>query len=341
VGADAAPEQAMRLAWLLLQFLAGAAAIGYAGYVLSRSAENLARHHGWGQGWVGLVLLATVTSLPELSSGISAVAWVGQPDLAVGDVLGSCVFNLLLLVLVDALQRKQPMYGAASSTHLLTAAFGVVMLGFVTLSLLLAAHAPRLFHLGWYSPMMIALYLLAAACVNRHERTVPAAAPPDAPPAIDPQRTWRAFALAALMVAVAGSWLPDVADHLARAVGLSHSVVGTLMLAAATSLPELAVTLAALRLGAPDLAIGNLLGSNLFNVVVLAIDDAAYLRGPLLVDVSATHVGTAVTAMTMTGLVLIGLVLQPRGRVLRTISWVGIGLVAMYASNAALVYLGG
>ena len=165
---------------LSLQFLAGAAAIGCAGYVLSRSAESLARHHGWGQSWVGLILLATVTSLPELASGISAVAWVGQPDLAVGDVLGSCVFNLLLLVVVDALQRKQPMYGAASATHLLTAAFGVVMLGFVTLSLLLAAHAPRLFHLGVYSPMMFALYLLAAACVSRYERTVPAAAPPDA-----------------------------------------------------------------------------------------------------------------------------------------------------------------
>ena len=133
---------------LSLQFLAGAAAIGYAGYMLSRSAENLARHHGWGHGWVALILLAAVTSLPELSSGISAVAWVGQPDLAVGDVLGSCVVNLLLLVVVDALQRKQPIYGVASATHLLTAAFGVVMLGFVTLSLLLAAHAPLIYLSG-------------------------------------------------------------------------------------------------------------------------------------------------------------------------------------------------
>jgi cation:H+ antiporter len=56
--------------------------------------------------------------------------------------------------------------------------------------------------------------------------------------------------------------------------------------------------------------------------------------------VSATHVGTAVTAMTMTGLVLIGLVLRPQGRVLRATSWVGIGLVAMYVVNAALIYLG-
>ncbi|MGL6110955.1 MAG: sodium:calcium antiporter [Rubrivivax sp.] len=326
---------------LSLQFLAGAAVIGYAGYVLSRSAENLARHYGWGHGLVGLVLLGTVTSLPELASGISAVAWVGQPDLAVGDVLGSCVFNLLLLVVVDALHRQRPIYGAASATHLLTAGFGVVMLGFVTLSLLLAAHAPRLFHLGVYSPMMLALYLLAAANVSRYERTVPVPARPDATSAINPPRAWRAFALAALVVAAVGTWLPDVADRLARATGLSHSVVGTLVLAAATSLPELAVTLAALRLRALDLAIGNLLGSNLFNVVVLAVDDAAYLRGPLLVDVSAAHVGTAVTAMTMTGLVLIGLVLRPQRRVLGLTSWVSVGLVAMYVVNVAWVYLGG
>jgi cation:H+ antiporter len=326
---------------LSLQFLAGAAVIGCAGYVLSRSAERLARHHGWGHGWVGLALLATVTSLPELASGISAVAWVGQPDLAVGDVLGSCVFNLLLLVVVDALQRKQPMYAAASATHVLTAAFGVVMLGFVTLSLLLAAHAPRLFHLGVYSPMMLALYLLAAASVNRYERTLPVPARPDVATAIHPHRAWRAFALAAVVVVTAGTWLPDVADGLARATGLSHGLVGTLMLAAATSLPELAVTLAALRLRTPDLAIANLLGSNLFNIVVLAIDDAAYLRGPLLVDVSISHVGTAVTAMTMTGLVLIGLVLRPQGRVVRFGSWISIGLVAAYAINAAQLTLSG
>jgi cation:H+ antiporter len=330
----------MSLMGLLLQFLAGAAVIGYAGYVLSRSAERLARHHGWGHGWVGLVMLATVTSLPELAAGISAVAWVGQPNLAVGDALGSCIFNLLLLVAVDALQRKQPIYGAASATHLLTAAFGVVMLGFITLSLLLAAHAPRLFHLGVYSPMMLALYLLAAASVNRFERTLPVPARADAPMAVDPHRAWRAFALAAVVVVAAGTWLPDVADRLARATGLSHGLVGTLMLAAATSLPELAVTLAALRLRAPDLAIANLLGSNLFNVVVLAIDDAAYLRGPLLANVSISHAGTAVTAMTMTGLVLVGLVLRPQGRVLRLTSWISIGLVAAYAINAALLFLG-
>lgn len=330
----------MTMAWLLLQFALCAALIARAGFVLSRSVDRLARHHGWGRGWAGLALLATVTSLPELASGVSAVTWVGAPNLAVGDVLGSCVFNLLFLVVVDAVQTRQPIYRDASNTHLLSAGFGVVMLGFVAMSLLLAPHAPRLFHLGLYSPLMLALYLFALASINRFERRNGAADAKGMGEPIDVRREWRAFALAAGVVLLAGAWLPEVADRLAQLTGLSRSFVGTLWLAFVTSLPEIAVTLAALRLGALDLAIANLLGSNLFNIAVLAVDDAAYLRGPLLADVAPVHAGTAVTAMAMTGLVIVGLVLRPQGRVLRVTSWVSIGLVVAYVLNAALVYLG-
>jgi len=98
---------------------------------------------------------------------------------------------------------------------------------------------------------------------------------------------------------------------------------------------------AALRLGALDLAIANLLGSNLFNLVVLAVDDAAYLRGPLLADAAPVHVGTAVAAMVMTGLVMIGLVMRPQGRALRVLSWISVGLLATYLLNAALIFLHG
>jgi len=333
----------MSLSWLVLQFAVCALLITRAGYVLSRSADALAEAHGWGRGWVGLALLATVTSLPELASGISAVAFVDAPNLAVGNALGACVVNLLFLVVVDALQRQQPMYREASATHLLSAGFGVVMLGFVALSLLTGTRAPAVLHVGIYSPILLGLYLLALQGVHAHERRALAATASGRPPAnaVQTRQQWRRFGAAALVVLAAGSWLPEVADGLATALGLSRSFVGTVLMAIVTTLPEVAVTLGALRLGALDMAIGNLLGSNLFNVVVLAIDDAAYVRGPLLVDVSATHVGTAVTAMTMTGLVLIGLVLRPQGRVLRTTSWVGVGLVAMYVVNAALVYLGG
>jgi cation:H+ antiporter len=290
-------------------------------------------------------MLATVTSLPELTSGISAVAWVGAPNLAVGDALGSCVFNLVFLVAVDTLQPDPPMYRGAGPAHQLSAAFGVIMLGFVAMSLLLANQVPRVFHVGLYSPAMVVLYALALRSVSREERNaatrvVDGTADLDAE-GVNAPGEWRDFGLASVVVLIAGSWLPQVADGLAGAFGLSRSFVGTLWLAFATSLPEIAVTLSALRLGALDLAISNLLGSNLFNVVVLALDDAAYVRGPLLADVDPVHAATAVAAVVMTGLVMIGLVLRPQGRVMRRLSWVSIGLVAVYLLNGWLLFLRG
>jgi len=142
-------------------------------------------------------------------------------------------------------------------------------------------------------------------------------------------------------VVVVGSWLPEAADQLAGALGLSRSFVGTVFMALVTTLPEMAVTVGALRLGALDMAIGNLLGSNLFNVFILAVDDAFYTRGPLLVAASPVHLGTTVTALVMTGLVIVGLVMRPEGRVLRVTSWVSLGLLAAYAINVTLLMLVG
>ena len=332
----------MTTAWLVAQFLLCALLIARAGFVLSASADRLAELHGWGRGWVGLALLATVTSLPELASGISAVTFVDAPNLAVGNALGACVVNLAFLVIVDALQRRQPMYRDASTTHLLSAGFGVVMAGFVALSLLAGARAPALLNVGLYSPLLLGLYLLALRSVHAHERLALDAAggsAAQADAAAAAPREWRRFGVAALVVVLAGAWLPEVADGLAQAFGLSRSFVGTIFMAVVTTLPEMAVTVSALRLGALDMAIGNLLGSNLFNVLILAVDDLFYRRGPLLADADAAHAATAVTALVMTGLVIVGLVIRPQRRVLRVTSWVSIGLVAAYAINAALVFL--
>lgn len=324
--------------WLASQFLLCAALIGAAGFVLSRSADRLAGTYGWGRGWVGVALLATVTSLPELASGISAVTLVGAPNLAVGNALGACVVNLAFLVVVDLLQRRQPMYDHASATHVLSAGFGVVMLGFVAMSLVTGRSAPYLLHVGLYSPALLALYLLALRSVFHHERANRRPDPATAA-TVDARREWRRFGVAAATVLVAGTWLPAVADGLSQALGLSRSFVGTVFMALVTTLPEMAVTLSALRLGALDMAIGNLLGSNLFNVTILAVDDLAYTRGPLLADVAPAHAGSAATALVMSGLVIVGLVMRPRGRVLRVASWVSVGLVAAYVVNAALHHL--
>jgi len=147
--------------------------------------------------------------------------------------------------------------------------------------------------------------------------------------------------LAASVVVGAGLWLPFVAIKLAAAMGWNNSFVGSLFVALVTTLPEMAVTLSAVRLGALDMAIGNLLGSNLFNITIIAVDDLFYRPGVLLASVSPVHAITAASAITMTGLALVGLFFKPGSRVLRAVGWVSLGLVAMYLLNTYVLYLHG
>ena len=97
---------------------------------------------------------------------------------------------------------------------------------------------------------------------------------------------------AAGIVVGAALWLPFVGKSIAEPMGWHQSFVGTIFIAFATSVPEIAVTIGALRIGAIDMAIGNLLGSNLFDILILAIDDILYLPGPILSYVSPSHAVT-------------------------------------------------
>ena len=338
-------------AWISLQFAACAAVIGLAGYQLSRYGDMIARRTGMSGSWVGLTLVASVTSLPELATGITSVTIAAAPNLAVGNALGSCVLNLVFLVVVDFLFREEPVWYRASQCHVLAAAFGVVMLGFTLLGLLVSQIAPAgnvslptiTAEIGLATPVVLVLYLLAMRTVFAYERShpAPAAAANDRPEPLALRQAGARFALAASLVVAAGLWLPFVAVDLAAAMGWNRSFVGSLFVAFATTLPELAVTLAAVRIGALDMAVGNLLGSNLFNVAIIAVDDLFYRDGVLLADVSPVHALTAGSAIVMTGLAMVGLFFRPRSRVLRAVGWVSLGLATMYLLNTYLLFLHG
>jgi cation:H+ antiporter len=122
-------------------------------------------------------------------------------------------------------------------------------------------------------------------------------------------------------------------------MGWRTTFVGTLFIAGATSLPELVVTISALRIGAVDMAIANLLGSNLFDILVLAIDDLAYLRGPLLSVASPTHAVTAFAAAVMSGIVIVALLYRPSTRIRGTIGWVSLSLLIVYLLSSYAIYL--
>ena len=340
--------------WIWLQFAICAVLIGSAGYQLSRQGDAIAQHTGLSGSWIGLTLVASVTSLPELATGLTSVTIAQAPNLAVGNALGSCVLNLAFLVVIDLIHRKEPVWRRANRGHVLAAGFGVVLLGFLLMGLLLGQLAPpghstaaqaMIGNMGLMTPVMLALYLIAMRTVFAYERDHPQTPPPAAAPPASRIPTLRQavlrFALAACVVVGAGVWLPFAATQLADAMQWNRSFVGSLFVAMATTLPELAVTVSALRIGALDMAIGNLLGSNLFNVTIVAVEDLFYRPGVLLAHVSLVHAATATSAIVMTGLAVVGLFFRPQGRVLRAVGAVSLGLAAVYLLNTYVIFLNG
>jgi cation:H+ antiporter len=328
------------LPWL--KFAVCAALIGVAGPVLTRYGDVIARLTGLSRSWIGLVLIATATSLPELFTGISAVIAADAPNIAVGDALGSCVFNLAMLVLLDEMSRGEPMYRRIDQGHILTAGFGVVLIGAVGASLLLSQNALgfQILHISGYTPFFIAIYLVAMRAAFAYERrTRPPAEITKIKGDISLRNAALRYAAAAGVVVVAGSWLPFVGQAIAETMGWKTTFVGTLFIAGATSVPELVVTVSALRLGAIDLAIGNLLGSNLFDILVVAIDDLAYRKGPLLRAVSPAHAITAFAATIMSGIFIVATLYKPETRLGGAIGWVSLSLLVVYLFSAYAVFL--
>ena len=326
-----------------VQFVGCLAVIGVAGVQLSRYGDAIADKTGLGGTWVGVMMLGTVTSLPELVTGVSSVTVAGVPEIAVGDVLGSCAFNLLLLVMLDLFYRQESVYTRASHGHVLGGGFGVILLGVAGFALLWSAlgGVPALAHVGIYTPAIFLLYAIALRTVFLYsQRTLAeyAGEEPDRYPQLSLSQTLWRYLGAALFVVGAAVWLPFVGERLAATMGWHQSFVGTLFVAFVTSVPELVVTFAAMKLGALDMALGNLVGSNLFNIMILGIDDLFYTAGPLLAHVSVVHTATALTAMAMTGIAIVALLYHPRKRVLHTVGWASVLLAAVFLLNAWVLY---
>ncbi len=329
------------LLWLQLLFCL--VIIGYAGYFLSRYGDIIAEKSGISASWVGLILLSIATSLPELVTGISSVTVAGTPNIAVGDVLGSTVFNLAILVILDAMYKRETLYSRAAQGHILSASLGTILIAFAGFSILLdhSGMSPSWGHVGFYSPLIVLVYFVAMRAVYSYEhRTVAEYTEESAEryPDVTLRAAIKGYLQAATAVVVAGSWLPFIAKGISDMMGWGQSFVGTLLVAAVTSAPEAAVTISALRIGALDMAIANLLGSNLVDIVILAIDDIFYIKGPLLADVDASHVLTVFTAVMMSAIVTVGLIFRPHKRAVLGLTWVSLALLMLYVFNSWLMF---
>lgn len=324
-------------------FIASAAAILYSGTRIARYGDVIAEKTGLGRTWIGVLLMASVTSLPELVTGISAVTFSGVPDIAVGDVMGSCVFNLLILALLDAVEREKTLSAKAHHGHILSAAFGIFLLSVVAVSLHWGSRILPFGWIGFYSLVCFAVYFLAMRMVFSYEkrelaRFIGEVAAELKYDDITLRSAAYGYAVNALIVVVAAVFLPAIGAGIAKSTGLGQAFVGNIFIAATTSLPEVVISIAAVRMGALDLAIGNLLGSNIFNVFILAVDDVFFVQGPILSFASGSHIISALTAIAMTSIVVIGLTYRSEKKLL-FLAWDSLGSVLVYIAYVMMLYM--
>ena len=328
-----------------IELLVCAALLIWAATYLSKYGDILSEKTGLGRAWIGAILIAGVTSLPELASGVSAVAWLKAPNLAAGAVLGSCLFNLALIAVMDLAYQPGRVLAKAQDVHILSGGLGILLLGLVAMGILVGDGLNHFGLLGvsFLSLGILALYLIGARMIARLEQqrvaeVLEQEAREQNYGQVTARKAYIVFILNAVVVVVLGIWLSSIGDRLAATTGLSRSFVGNLFLAATTSLPEIAASLAAIRMAAIDLAIGNVLGSNLFNIVLFTVYDIADGRANFWTSLNNANAFAAVMTMMMTGVVIISLMYRASRRLPYRLSWDGLALVSMYLASIGILY---
>jgi len=321
---------------VIIKFIICALLIFFAGSRLSKLGDVIAEKSGLGHAWIGLVLLAAVTSLPELFNGISAVAFVGVPDLAVGNVVGACLVNMATIGGLDLylfLRKKPSIFSEIGKPNRLILSFGMILASVFAIGVVLSQKVFdfSLFGVGIYSILIFVIYLIAQRMVyisamdrNREGEELEHQNK-------DIKIVGLKFAFFAAIVIAAGIWLPFIGDEIARVFGLGQSFVGVLFLGIATTLPELVVSSTALKYSTA-MAVGNLLGSNLFNLSLLFIDDIFYRGGSLFKVVSYSQFVIGLFLVASFLLLIFALKMKSKSRL------VSVGLIVSYVAGIATIY---
>lgn len=329
--------------FLWLGFIVCTSVIFYSGTRLSKYGDIIAEKSGLGRTWIGVVLMASVTSLPELVTGISSVTYAGVPDIAVGDVLGSCVFNMLILAFLDAIYRPAPISTRAHHGHVISAGFGILLLSVVGISMFFGI---RILPFGWigsYTLFFIIVYFIAMRLIYTYEKRQISLFMKEMEVVlkygnVSTKTAIINYSINAVFIIVAATFLPKIGKGIAETTGLGQTFVGNIFIALSTSLPEVVVSFAAVKMDAIDLAIGNLFGSNIFNIFILAIDDIFFTKGPILSFISPNHIISALSAIAMITIAIIGLTYRAEKKRL-LLAWDSIGIVVVYLINLILLYI--
>lgn len=306
------------MAQALVIFLASATVIIVAGVFLARFADEIAESTGLGKLLIGGVLLAGATSLPELVFGLNAVR-MGAENLAISDFMGACVFNLLILAIGDLMSPSRGrLFSRESAAHALSGSTSIALVASASFAILFAPHWG--FSILGQDPgvlMTAGIYALAARMIFFDQRVaqVVRGATTEGDPAPRPnlRQAVIGFLVAASVVVATGPFLASSAERIADLSGMGTTFVGATLVALSTTLPELVATITAVRIGAFDLAVGNIFGSNAFNMLLLLPLDIAH-PGPLFLTANPTNALTGLGTILISCIVVTGQLYQVEKR---------------------------
>jgi cation:H+ antiporter len=314
--------------WInLALFAAGGVAVWIAGIRLTRYVDAFAERVGLGRSFAGVLLLGGITSLPEIMT-IGTASVIGNAPLAVNNVFGGVAMQVAVLVIADATVRGRPISSAIAGPD-------VLLQGVLLIFLLVVAAAGivigdvAVLSVGFWSGAVLLVAALGIFLVYRyesHERWEPVMLEDEErrgesgkPGAARRKRTrdlsTRRIALsimaAGAVIVVAGFVVAKTGDALATQTGLGASLVGAVLVAVSTSLPEVSTTIAAARLGRFDMAFSNVFGANLLDVGLLFLADLLYAGAPVLNEVGRFALFGALLAIAVSAVYLAGLIVRP------------------------------
>jgi cation:H+ antiporter len=248
------------------------------------------------------------------------------------------MFNMLLLAVLDLTNHQQRILRKAALKHALSGSLAVFLIGLVTFFIL----AKIEWQVGWVgvdSLVILLVYVFAVRLIQSGQMgsSTPAAEmeiPPDVPSL---RHGLVGFGLASGVLVVITPWMVGTSAQIAEITGLGTTFIGTTLVAFVTSLPELVTTLAAARIGADDMAIGNLFGSNLFNMFALGLTDIFFIPGRFLGVIDPSFLLVAIMGLLMTSLGLIGNLARLERRIL-FVEMDALLLILAYFGGLALLY---
>src|SRR6056297_238232 len=326
-----------------IEFLIMAILIILSGTYLSRFGDLIADKTGLGQAVIGVVLIAMATSLPELVTS-STSAYVNAPNIAVGNAFGSNTFNLLILGIIDIMHNNEfPLSFNLNYSHVMTGSWGILLSALVVISILIANftnYSIGIMGVGIDSIVLILTYFIAMFLILRFEKKNPLDdnIREEAPFLnISLNKAVLGFTACAVIIIYAGVRLAITADKIATITRIDQTFIGSILVAAATSLPELVTAISAVKIKAYDMAAGNVLGSNIFNMSIIFFADIFYRDGYILASVKMLHLITASIGIIMASIFITGLFYKSK-KTFMGMGWDSIAVFIVYLLGFYLLF---